>query len=273
MLKFARLVELGSSLFGARAGVWGAAALVVAGLCAGTQAQEVAGSGSSLVSSSADGSGWDAGNLPEAPVAASAGEGAGQARGTVRMAGPLDDTIDTGETAPRLRVGDKILMGMRSSVTPFAALGWVVSAGYEQATNGSPNYGQTGKGFAQRLGAAAARDSSETIFSTSVMAPILHEDPRYYRMGAGHNVIHRAFYAATRTLVTRTDGGRTTANFAFLTGNLEGSALTQLYYPPGNRNLGEVLSTFGGSIGGSALGNLVTEFIGGSGSILHLKKD
>ena len=67
-------------------------------------------------------------------------------------------------------------------------------------------------GWARRRLATSRRN----IFSDSVIAPILHEDPRYYKMGPGpgHSFIKRLFYSGTRGLITRTDGGRQTINFA-----------------------------------------------------------
>jgi hypothetical protein len=187
------------------------------------------------------------------------------------MAGHLDKYIEPGERVPTLRVGDKILLGFKDSISPLSAAGWVLSAGWEQLVNGSPNYGTNGKAFAQRLGASAARDVSEGIFTDSVMSSVLHEDPRYYKMGSGHNVIKRAAYAATRTIITRTDGGHTTINLAFLSGNLAGAALTQAYYPPVNRGFTQVLQTYGGSIGGGALGFLASEFLGDIFHAMHHK--
>ena len=219
--------------------------------------------------------------LPEAPEISSsldlhtawsidaAGEG-GQ-RTAPAMAGRYDKYIAAGQTAPKLSASDKVVLGLRDAVSPFSALGWVSAASYEQIVNGSPNYGQTGKGYAQRLGAAAARDVSEGIFTDSILSPVLHEDPRYYRMGPSHNFVKRLFYAGTRPLITRTDGGRLTPNFALLGGELAGSALTPAYYPPLNRSFTEVTKTFGGSVGSTALGLVMTEFFGGVFGNLHIK--
>jgi hypothetical protein len=187
------------------------------------------------------------------------------------MAGHLDKYIEPGQRVPQLRVGDKILLGFRDAASPLSAVGWIVTAGWAQLVNGSPNYGTNRIAFAQRFGAAAARDSSEGIFTDSIMAPVFHEDPRYYKMGPGHNFIKRAAYAATRPLITRTDGGHTTINLAFLSGNLAGSALTQAYYPPVNRGFSQVLQTFGGSIGGGALGFVASEFLGDILHVFHKK--
>lgn len=182
-----------------------------------------------------------------------------------------DKYILPGQAVPKLSVSDKFVLGVRDTVTPFAASGWIGAAAYEQITNGSPNFGQTGKGFAQRLGTAAARAASEGIFSDSVLAPILREDPRYYKLGKGRSIIARLVYAGTRTLITRTDGGRKTVNLALLGGNAAGSALTNLYYPDLNQGFVETAKTFGGSVGGSAVGFVVSEFLSDTLEAIHLK--
>ncbi len=197
----------------------------------------------------------------------------GQANPTVtRIASHSDKYIAPGEAVPNLSVSDKIVLGVKDAISPLAFVGWVASAGYEQALNGSPNYGTNSQAFAQRFGAAAARATSEGIFSDSVLAPLLREDPRYYRMGPGHNVGKRLIYAVSRTFITRTDGGQRAPNSALIAGNLAGAYLTKAYYPDLNTSSREVLKTFGGSIGGSALGFAVSEFLSGPLNIFHLSR-
>jgi hypothetical protein len=168
--------------------------------------------------------------------------------------------IQPGQQAPRPSLREKIALGMYSSVSPKAMAGWVGVSLYEQAIDTSPNYGQTFRGYAQRLGAAVARDSSEAIFSDAILAPAFHEDPRYYRLGPGQNGVYRFLYASTRTLVTRTDDGRPTPNFSLLGGNLAGAALTQAYYPSRDTGFKPTLKTFGSSLLGSSVGFLVDEY-------------
>jgi hypothetical protein len=184
----------------------------------------------------------------------------------------LGMTIAPNEIAEPMPVGDKIVGGIKDSVSLFSATGWILSAGYSHATNGSPNYGTDKGAFGQRLGAAAVRDISEDIFADCIFAPVFHEDPRYYIMGRGNNFFKRVAYAATRAIVTRTDGGHTTPNFALLAGNAAGSALTVTYYPALNTSFTEVAKTFGGSVGGNAIGFIATEFIADALQYLHLKK-
>jgi hypothetical protein len=154
-------------------------------------------------------------------------------------------------------------MGARGVISPFAVVGWFAAAGYEQGANTSPNWGTDRGAFGQRLGTGALRATTEGLLSNSFMAPMLHEDPRYYRLGPSHNVAVRAVYAITRPLLTRTDSGRLSPNLSLLSGNLEGSALTNLYYPQQNRGAKHTFATFAGSLKGSAFGDFFTEFFGG----------
>ena len=214
--------------------------------------------------------------LPDAPSAQQAADPSKPAAGPGHKAPkhPSASTpvISPGEIAPSQTVGDKFVLSLRNSISPFSLAGDVISAGYSHLTNGSPNYGTDGNAFAQRFGAAVARGSSQSIFSAGVMAPILHEDPRYYQLGRGHSIVNRGVYAATRVLVTRRDDGRKTPNLSLLSGYLGSAILTETYYPPKNTSFTEIASTYGSSLGGAALGNLVTEFLSDTLQIVHLRK-
>jgi hypothetical protein len=180
--------------------------------------------------------------------------------------------IEPGQIATPMTAKEKMVAGLKNSVSLFAALGWLGAAGWEQLTNGTPNYGTDSGAFGERLGAAALRGASEGIFSNSVLAPLFREDPRYYRMGKSKPFLSRVVYAGTRVLITRTDGGRATPNLSLIGGNLGGSALTVTYYPERNTSFTEVLTTFGGSLGGSAIGFEVNEFLADALQLVHLKK-
>lgn len=177
-----------------------------------------------------------------------------------------------GQQAPVLTVKDKYLMGARDSVSPFSIASWFLASGWSHVTNGPPNYGTDKGAYGERLGAASLRDISEDIFSTSVMATAFHEDPRYYRLGRSHSIGRRVLYAATRVLITRTDSGHATPNLALLTGNLAGAALTNAYYPPLNHGARQTMLIYGSSLGGSALGFGVNEFLDDALQLAHIKK-
>jgi hypothetical protein len=169
--------------------------------------------------------------------------------------------IAPGEIADPMTVHDKVVSGFKHSVSFSSAAGWLSTAGWQQLRNSSPNYGTDAGAFGQRLGAATIRATSESLFRESLFAPLFHEDPRYYIMGKGHPFFKRIAYASTRSIITRTDSGHATPNYARLAGNAAASALTIPYYPAQNTTLSAVASTFGGSLGGSALIFVVDEFL------------
>jgi hypothetical protein len=182
-----------------------------------------------------------------------------------------DITVYPGETAPPLSARDKEVMGLKQSFTLFSLIGWTTSAAYTHLVNGSPNYGTDSAAFGERLGATALRNTSQNIFGNVVFAPLFHEDPRYYKMGKGHNVVKRVAYAATRAIITRADDGDATPNYSLISGRVFGAALTNTYYPRTNCSFSQTAQTFGTSMGGAAIGYVVTEFLDEALEIVHLK--
>jgi hypothetical protein len=193
------------------------------------------------------------------------------ARGQAPIAAVREKYIPAGWQAQRLNVAGKIRMGATDlySFENFGAI--VLSAGYEQIFNSEPNYGKGAGAFGQRVGAAAVREASQGVFTDMVFGSLLREDTRYYQEGPGRNPVHRTLYAITRPFVTRTDGGAETINGALLLGYAAAAAITPAYYPAENRNFHDTLSTYGGSIGGAALGFFVSEFSTDVLQALHLK--
>jgi hypothetical protein len=197
---------------------------------------------------------------------------AAAAKRRLRYATRRDITIQPGEIAPTLAPHDKVVLGLEESFTLFSVIGWTTSAGYSQLVNGSPNYGTDSGAFGMRLGATALRNISENILGDAVFAPLFHEDPRYYKMGDGHNVFKRGIYAATRAIITRTDDGHERVNYSLLAGNAAGAALTNAYYPRLNQGATQTAKAFGTSVGGSAIGFVVTEFLDDALKFAHLQK-
>ena len=186
---------------------------------------------------------------------------------------PRVKLVPADRTAPPQTATDKIVMGLRESVTPFSVLGWFFSAGWSHLIDSTPNYGRNSEAFAKRLGAAAALSSSRNIFNDSVLGPMFHQDTRYYQLGKEHDFIHRAVYAGTRPLIGKTDGGRTIPNYALLLATAGSSGLTVTYYPERNQSGGQVAKTFGTSLGGAAVGALINEFGGDIIQSLHLTRN
>jgi len=159
-----------------------------------------------------------------------------------------------------LRARDKWQLFMKESVDPFAFFSAAAGASISQRHNEDPKYGVGFAPYMQRFGAAQADLTSQNFFQDAVLATLFHEDPRYFREGPGHSVIHRIAYAVSRVVVTRRDSGKEGFNFSGIAGMELGIALSNAYYPPKSVNGGEMAYRAFTSITGSALGNLLPEF-------------
>jgi len=122
---------------------------------------------------------------------------------------------------------------------PFVLAGYV--AGYDQATNSSPEYGQGMEGYAKRYGAAWGDAFIGNFFGNAVLPSLWHEDPRYFQMGTGP-VARRALWAATSTVWCRRDNGSWGPNYSNLVGNLIGSAIANVYYPASERTAADTIT-------------------------------
>ena len=175
----------------------------------------------------------------------------------------LHRVVPAGYGPQSLTASQKFEMSIRSRVG-FGAFGSsVFGAGERQLFNSRPHYGTDSGAFGERLGAAELGQVTESFFSYGLYASAFHEDPHYYVMGpgAGHGIAHRAIYSATRVVLTRNDNGSTGVNWAKLVGMASAKALTNSYYPPQDRGVGETFSAYGASLASSVLTLELHEFM------------
>jgi len=114
------------------------------------------------------------------------------------------------------------------------------------------------KGFGKFYGRSVADQIVGSYVTEAILPSLLHEDPRFFRLGVG-SLGHRAFYAASRIFVVRTDRGNWRFNFSEVLGNTGVVALTSLYYPDSQTAMkgGERLVM---TLGNDMVSNLLTEF-------------
>jgi len=215
--------------------------------------------------------------LPDAPSAIFREEAVGDDKFQKKAASNAHESaryskyIPSGWTAQPITAHDKVILGLRDLYSPLDFLAMFASAGYAHVTNGEPNYGTDRGAFGERLGAAAIRETSQGLFTDTVFAPLLHQDPRYYIEGSQYNFFHRVLYAGTRPIITRNDSGKSAINASMLLGYAAASGLSYTYYPQINKNFHDTAATYGGSLGGAALGFLVSEFSDDLLKFVHLK--
>ena len=159
-----------------------------------------------------------------------------------------------------LRVREKWWLAVKETVDPYtfgsAAAGALLSQWHDRA----PKYGYGAGPYFERFGAAQADITTQNFFSDAILASLLHEDPRYFRMGPQRKVIIRAIYALSRVAIIRKDSGKDGFSYSGIGGTVLGITLSNAYYPASSVNGAEMESRLLTSFTAGALGNLLPEF-------------
>jgi len=114
------------------------------------------------------------------------------------------------------------------------------------------------EGFGEFYARAFADQIIGCYLTEAILPSLLHEDPRFFRLGTG-SFLHRASHAATSVLVVRTDDGRSRIAISELAGNAGVVALTTLYYPD-SQSAGGAAERWGMQIGNDMISNFLAEF-------------
>jgi hypothetical protein len=134
----------------------------------------------------------------------------------------------------------KFQLFFKSATDPWPFALTAVVAGISQADDDFSEYGQGVEGYAKRYGAAYTDYFTGNFFGNAVLPSLLHEDPRYYQRGHG-KFITRALWAAGSTGWSKRDNGTWGPNYANVTGNLIGAAISNAYYPEAQRTVSDTL--------------------------------
>ena len=112
-----------------------------------------------------------------------------------------------------------------------------------------------------RFGAGFGDLSTQNFFSAGLVASVLHQDPRYYRMGPENGrVLKRIAYSVSRVVVARQDSGKSAFNASNIIGMGMGIGVSNLYYPAASRNWDVMAGRIWTSLTGGIIGNLMSEF-------------
>jgi len=180
-----------------------------------------------------------------------------------RLVGVIPDfgTVQPSESHTPLTFKQKWELAVKGTIGPYNLVNSVMTAAFAQDGNQTPRYGEGGAAFGERLGAAVADGASQSILGGVVFAQMLHQDPRYFRLGPQVGIWRRALYSVTRLMVVRTEAGKETFNSSGMLGITVGIGMSNLYYPSASirgRVMAERLST---SFTGVVVGNAMSEFV------------
>jgi hypothetical protein len=155
----------------------------------------------------------------------------------------------------------KYNLAWKLNIDPVSFLSAGAVAGIQQARNEFSGYGQGVQGYAKRYGATYADFTISNFLGSAVFPSIFKQDPRYFYKGTGTTKA-RVLYALANAVICKGDNGHWQANYSGILGSLAAGGISNLYYPPSDRN-GPAL-TFENTaigIGSTAVFNLMQEFV------------
>jgi hypothetical protein len=91
-------------------------------------------------------------------------------------------------------------------------------------------YGPGMKGFGRIVGYSLLQDATAQFFGAFAVPVIVHQDPRYFRMPHAP-IAKRILYSVSRTVISRSDSGRSMPNYATLLQYPITAEIDNLYVP------------------------------------------
>jgi hypothetical protein len=138
--------------------------------------------------------------------------------------------------------GQKMRLAFRSSIDPVTFAGGLFAAGYREAFDEDTRFGWGPEGFGKRAGAAYLDAFNGTMIGNGILPSILHQDPRFFRMGHG-SIRRRLLYSAATAYICKHDNtGKWEPNYSNVAGNIISGAISNLYYPSSNSGIGQAIS-------------------------------
>ena len=169
--------------------------------------------------------------------------------------GTVEDAAGASVVTTRATFRMAALNAFDPYVFPFVG----VTAAFAQLGNQEKSLGRGPGAYVVRYATSFA-DSSISSFLTSAIFPtLLKQDPRYFELREG-SAWHRAEYAASRTVITRSRSGDAQFNLADIGGNGVAAVVSNLYYPSEDRSAAQTLVRWGTQVMWDAVSNELKEF-------------
>lgn len=164
------------------------------------------------------------------------------------------------DAAP-LSPGEKFRLEYHAAIDPYTFSIAAIVAGIGEAEKSNSGFGWGPEGYGKRVAAAYADNVIGNTLGNALLPSILHQDPRYYRLGHG-TIHHRLLYALSTTVICKHDGtGKWEPNYSNIGGNILGGEISNLYYPDNSKsNFGQTLGNGLTVTAEGAFGSTLEEF-------------
>jgi len=127
-----------------------------------------------------------------------------------------------------------------------------------QAEDSHPQFGQGVEGYAKRFGTSYTDQVVGNMMTEGILPVLFKEDPRYFRKASG-SVKSRLGYALSRIVITKTDEGNKSFNFAEIVGNGIAAGVGLSYYQD-DRDVHDFMQNWGTQLATDAVSQVLKEF-------------
>jgi hypothetical protein len=131
-------------------------------------------------------------------------------------------------------------------------------------------YGPGLKGFGKSVGVSLLQDATGQFFGAFAIPVLVHQDPRYFRMPHAR-LTKRIVYSISRTVVSRSDDGKSMPNYATLLNYPIGTELANFYvpgiHPDGPSTVARIFTGYAFD----PVNNLLNEFLPDVASRVHVR--
>ena len=164
---------------------------------------------------------------------------------------------------------DKFQLFLANAADPLSFVGAAWNAGTAQMSHDDKPYRMGAAGYGKRYSAAVTDNITGAFFSTFLYPSLFHQDPRYYRQGAG-GAKSRLGHALIHRFVAQSDSGARMPNYSEWFGTVSSTALSNLYHPGNLRGFEPTASRVGFNVGNDIAWDVLREFWPEIAHKLHL---
>lgn len=177
-----------------------------------------------------------------------------------RMGGivPAFRVVLNGSAAP-INSRQKFDLYFKDAFDPFSFAAATADATWEQYRNDYPTWGTQADGFGKRFAAAFGDELDGNLWARAILPSVLHQDPRYYRLGHG-GFFKRTGNAIAAIARAKGDNGHWQPNYSVVSGDLIAGAVSNAYYPASERGVSLTLERGFTVVGVGAVSNFAGEF-------------
>lgn len=155
-------------------------------------------------------------------------------------------------------------------VDPFNVGTIVAVSAISVAADPHSAYGPGLKGFGKSVGVSLLQDATGQFFGNFAIPVIAHQDPRYFRKP--HEPFTKRFvYSISRTIISRSDSGKSMPNYAVLLTYPINAELSNFYVPGIETNASSTVTRIFTGYALDPVNGLLNEFLPDVASRVHIR--